>query len=108
MILAHLPLGRVLGNVLGHVLHRRSNTPWLMPAVMLGAVFPDIDMLWFYLIDDRAFHPHLYWVHIPNFWFALALVALPVIAWAWRAALLPRCGVFDGGAFVPCPRQYRG
>ncbi len=36
-------------------------------------------MLWFYLIDDRAFHHHRYWVHIPAFWAVIAAITLPLI-----------------------------
>jgi inner membrane protein len=79
MLTAHLPSGYVLGRLLP------QQTPHLMPVALVGAVLPDIDLLWFYLIDDRAFHHHRYWVHIPAFWAAVAVVALP-LAW-WRGFL---------------------
>ena len=36
-------------------------------AAIAGASFPDLDLIWFYLIDDRQFHHHHYWVHAPAF-----------------------------------------
>jgi inner membrane protein len=84
MLTAHLPSGYVLGRLLP------SRIPYLMPAALIGSVFPDLDMIWFHLIDDRAFHHHRYWVHIPAFWAAVAHVALPLAWWLdWlRTALV--------------------
>jgi len=85
MLTAHLPSGYVLGRLLPR------GIPYLMPAALIGSVFPDLDMIWFHLIDDRAFHHHRYWVHIPAFWAAVALVALPL---AWWLGWLRTAAVF--------------
>jgi inner membrane protein len=61
MLTAHLPSGYVLARLLPR------RIPYLMPAALVGAVFPDLDMIWFHLIDDRAFHHHRYWV-LPIAW----------------------------------------
>jgi len=71
MLTAHLPSGYVLAQ------GARGTIPWLLPAALMGAVLPDLDMIWFYLVDDRAFHHHRYWVHIPFFWMLVAAVLLP-------------------------------
>lgn len=87
MITAHLPSGYILG---------RS---WpkgrdVLAAAVLGGVLPDLDLIWFYLIDDRAFHHHRYWVHIPFFWAVVATVTLPLVyVWA-RQWLLAACAFF--------------
>lgn len=73
MITAHLPAGYVTGRAFAH------SGPVLWSA-MLGGILPDLDLIWFYLVDDRAFHHHHYWVHIPAFWAALAAILLPVAA----------------------------
>lgn len=82
MLTAHLPSGYVLWRSLPRV-------KWGMPAALAGAVFPDLDMLWFHFVDDRAFHHHYYWVHVPLFWLAVAAVVLPLV-WrtVWRGAAL--------------------
>jgi len=82
MITAHLPSGYVLGRLL-------PKRPYILTAAIVGGVLPDLDLIWFYLIDDRAFHHHRYWVHIPLFWALVAGVALPVMAWARRDLLAP-------------------
>ncbi|HMS94331.1 MAG TPA: metal-dependent hydrolase [Tabrizicola sp.] len=74
MLTAHLPSGYVLARLLP------KGIPYLMPAALIGSVFPDLDMIWFHLIDDRAFHHHRYSVHIPAFWLAVAAIGLPLAA----------------------------
>ncbi|MEM8593156.1 MAG: metal-dependent hydrolase, partial [Pseudomonadota bacterium] len=71
MILAHLPAGYILGRAL-------KPAPYVMPAALIGSMLPDFDLIFFYLIDDRAIHHHRYWVHIPGFWVILALIVLPI------------------------------
>ncbi len=78
MLTAHLPSGYVLAKSLPRTI------PALLPVALVGAVFPDLDMIWFHLVDNRAFHHHHYWVHIPAFWAAAAAVVLPLAAWAGR------------------------
>jgi hypothetical protein len=82
VLTAHLPAGYLLWRASPQVLGG-------LAAALAGAVFPDIDMLWFHLVDDRAFHHHYYWVHVPLFWLAVAAVGLPLL-WrtAWRGAAL--------------------
>lgn len=79
MITAHLPSGYVLGRALPSAL-------WMIPAALIGAILPDIDLLWFYLVDDRSIHHHRYWVHVPAFWAALAVVILPLTPRTYRPA----------------------
>jgi hypothetical protein len=57
-----------------------------MPAALLGAVFPDFDMLFFHFVDGGRIHHHRYWVHIPVFWLVVAAVTLPVLARFGHAA----------------------
>ena len=75
MLTAHLPSGYLLARGLPRTI------PALLPVALVGAVFPDLDMIWFHLVDDRAFHHHRYWVHIPAFWLAVAAITLPLAAW---------------------------
>ncbi|RUS60399.1 metal-dependent hydrolase [Pseudorhodobacter sp. E13] len=93
MILAHLPSGYLLGKGLARA---RPAAAWVLPATMLGAVLPDFDLFWFYLIDDRAFHHHRYWVHIPAFWAAVAAITLPLVAFLTPRALIAVLGFFAG------------
>lgn len=72
MITAHLPAGYLTGRAIA------PSGPVIWAAV-LGGVGPDIDLLWFYLIDNRTLHHHHYWVHIPAFWAGIAVIGLPLL-----------------------------
>jgi inner membrane protein len=95
MITAHLPAGYVVGRTA----QRYGVHPWLMMAALIGAVLPDLDLIWFYLIDNRAFHHHHYWVHIPGFWLPVALVSLLSLR-KWSPQWLPPARVFFASVFV--------
>ena len=92
MITAHLPSGYITGRALA------PSGPMLWAAI-LGGILPDLDLIWFYLIDGLAFHHHHYWVHIPGFWAFVALVTLPALA-ILRRAWLPAALAFFAGLTV--------
>ncbi|HCU25257.1 MAG TPA: hypothetical protein DF383_09580, partial [Deltaproteobacteria bacterium] len=47
-------------------------TPKFFLAVgLLGSVFPDLDLIYFYTLDHRQHLHHSYWVHIPVYWLAV-------------------------------------
>lgn len=91
MLTAHLPSGYLLARA------APLDIPRLMPVALVGAVFPDLDMIWFHLVDDGAIHHHRYWVHIPAFWLAVATVVLPL---AWWAGCLRTAAVFFAAIFL--------
>ncbi|RCU50473.1 metal-dependent hydrolase [Corallincola holothuriorum] len=37
-------------------------------AALIGAIAPDLDLVWFYLVDNGSVHHHAYWTHYPLFW----------------------------------------
>jgi hypothetical protein len=72
MLTAHLPAGYCLS----HAFPRRSRA--VVAACLIGSILPDFDMLFFHFVDNKAFHHHKYWVHIPLFWALIAVVTLPL------------------------------
>jgi inner membrane protein len=84
MLTAHLPSGYLLARSLP------ADIPALLPVGLIGAVLPDLDMIWFHFVDNGAIHHHRYWVHVPAFWLAIAAVALPLAWWTGylRSALV--------------------
>ena len=40
---------------------------------LLGSIFPDLDMFYFYFIDHRQHGHHCYWTHTPFYWITLLL-----------------------------------
>ena len=85
MLIGHLPAGYLIGRALMRSHSVRRST--LLAAAMAGSVFPDIDLLYFYLFDHQRTHHHLYWTHIPAFW--LAACAGVLLAWAANRELRP-------------------
>ncbi len=76
MLIAHLPAGYLLSRC-HPALVRHAHS------LMLGAVLPDVDLLWFYAIDSSAPH-HVLLPHRPILWTALLCCGLK---WHWLAAL---------------------
>jgi Na+/citrate or Na+/malate symporter len=72
MITAHLPAGYCVFQ--GCEAFSGRLIPYAMAAAIIGAILPDFDLLLFYLVDNRAFNHHRYWVHIPIFWAAIAVL----------------------------------
>ena len=93
MLTAHLPGGYVSARI--------ANVYAAAPfcAVLVGSVFPDLDLIWFYWIDDRAFHHHRYWVHIPGFWLIVAAVGVPMFKFI-APSFTPVLLAFFGGVAV--------
>ena len=81
MITAHLPSGYVLYRLVARTVDReRTDNAWVFWACLVGATWPDLDLIWFYLVDDKAFHHHRYWVHAPGFWLIAVLISVPLIS----------------------------
>ncbi len=81
MIIGHLPAGYILGRWIADRGFVVTPSSCLVVVVsMLGAIAPDIDMFYFYFVDQRQTHHHTYLSHIPLFWVSLFLVG---VAWRW-------------------------
>lgn len=70
MFIAHIPVGYLSGS---WITQKGTHLYGLMCAMILGSIAPDIDMLYFYLVDGRSTHHHLYWTHYPILWCSLCL-----------------------------------
>lgn len=99
MLTAHIPSGYLIANTLPL---RTLPTAGSISIAVIGSLFPDIDMVVFFLIDHGSFHHRYYWTHIPAFWLAAFAISLVVFAalekWRWvtvsrNALALFFCGV---------------
>ena len=83
MFIAHAPSGYLLAKA---IIKQCKNSAVSAKAVLwvgvIGAIFPDIDMLYFYLIDHRQHHHHKYFTHWPVSWLVLLVLALLLSRWA--------------------------
>ncbi len=91
MFIAHLPTGYLTAAAAQRCGLRARG---LAAACLVGSLLPDVDLLWFYLVDAGRVHHHLYWTHWPVVWMALLLLALAACAlsrgkdWAVAAGFL--------------------
>lgn len=100
MLIAHLPAGWLLARRIAPRLARDTGEGRrLMALGLLASVLPDIDLLYFYLVDGRRTLHHDYWTHIPAFWAALSALAVAILLLArmsvpWRDFVVLLAGVF--------------
>lgn len=69
MFIAHLPAGYVLTRTI----QNKAKKSQYMALGLLGSVFPDLDLVYFYLVDQRQTMHHYYWIHIPFYWFLISM-----------------------------------
>ena len=69
MFIAHLPAGYILTKGTQNKT-KLNKFLWLG---LLGSLFPDLDLFYFYLIDGRQTLHHSYWIHIPFYWLIIGL-----------------------------------
>lgn len=75
-------IGHIPGAYLAFKAFASKPTPkYVLVAGMVGAVTPDFDLAWFYLIDNRAHHHHDYITHRPFLW-----ITLFAMFWLWFRA----------------------
>jgi hypothetical protein len=70
MLIAHLPAGYLIAKAKEFCSTSLTRTE--LKFGLLGAVIPDIDMLWFWTID----HHHGYFTHWPIFWLLIWIVGI--------------------------------
>lgn len=94
MLTAHLPSGYLLARTAER---GRRPVPGLLTAALVGAVLPDLDLVWFHFVDHASVHHHRYWPHIPLVWLGIALVTLSVL---WRGPFRATALVFFAAIFL--------
>lgn len=75
MFIAHVPSGYLLGVLLQRLQRRSALSRPVLPACMLGATVPDLDLFYCYLVDGRQTHHHQYFSHWPSLWLGLTILA---------------------------------
>lgn len=75
MFIGHLPAGYVLTKMV----QKNSKTTKYLLVGLVASVLPDIDILYFYLIDNRQNLHHSYWIHIPFYWLIIGAVTFSAI-----------------------------
>lgn len=101
MFIAHAPSGYLLAQaIIKKCPNIGVSTKAILWVGIIGAVFPDIDMLYFYLIDHRQHHHHTYLTHWPISWLVLLVLALLLSRWAASKNLAKLLGIFAVAGFL--------
>ena len=101
MIIGHLPAGYVFTKLLARKLVNKGiNLRLLVLVGVIGAIAPDLDMFYFYLVDHRQHHHHTYWPHYPIVWIGL-LLFFTLLFWFTSKKSTPLLGlVFSANGFL--------
>ena len=82
MFIAHLPAGYIASKLLyPRFRHHGVGLKNFMWAGIGGALVPDVDLLYFYLLDHRQHHHHSYITHFPMLWIALVAISSAWLSW---------------------------
>ena len=75
MFVGHLPAGYVLTKTV----QKNIKTTKDLLIGLIASVLPDIDVLYFYLIDNRRNLHHSYWIHTPFYWLIIATTTFSIL-----------------------------
>ena len=80
MFIAHIPVGYLTTKFRLRRCTDLSTKEYkvLLSLGLIASVFPDFDMIYFYLIDNRQHLHHSYWTHLPLYWVAITALGLLV------------------------------
>lgn len=96
MFIAHLPAGYLLSRCL----QRSLKTSKYLAVGLVASVLPDVDMLYFYLVDNRQTLHHEYWTHLPIFWLSVWIVLSIIAVLAKRREWLIVSTIFFANIFL--------
>ncbi len=71
----------------------------LLAIGLIGSVFPDVDLAYFYLFDQRQYHHHSYWTHVPVYWVVILCGGL-TLAHLLRSRLLAAASIVLVGSVL--------
>lgn len=77
MFIAHLPAGYLLTKAIQYKTDNHAKK--ILWVGLIASIFPDSDLLYFYLIDNRQTLHHHYITHLPLAWLALAILTSVVL-----------------------------
>lgn len=100
MFIAHLPSGYLLAKCLKKKVITFKSWKLIFFSAILGGVFPDFDLLYFYFIDNRQNNHHTYMTHIPLYWLIMFPLVSTLLVFLKNNIYLVSWLVFVLGVFV--------
>ncbi len=98
MFIAHLPAGYILAKHLKKKNNFRNKS--ILQVTLFGSIFPDLDLVYFYLIDNRQTLHHDYWIHTPFYWFVIYLMSISLAKLLKLKKYSPFITAFHLGIFL--------
>ncbi|WP_082070799.1 metal-dependent hydrolase [Gynuella sunshinyii] len=72
MFIAHMPAGYLVSRLIADKTATTAKESRIILAFgLFASILPDLDLFYFYLVDNRQTLHHSYWTHIPLYWLAL-------------------------------------
>ena len=94
MLIAHLPAGYILAKKLfKNFKSSLLSKQFFFIAILSGAIFPDLDLFYFYFIDAKSVHHHYYFFHWPIIYLALLLIGS--ILYFFKSTPIKRLGLIS-------------
>ncbi len=104
MFIGHIPAGYISTKTVFQILpNRYIKNIRLQYAIwwgIIGSIFPDFDMFYFYLIDKRQHLHHGYWTHIPFYWSCIFLLIFSILISYRKLSLTIYLFVFSINIFI--------
>lgn len=96
MFIGHIPAGYILTKII----QKKIKIQYCLFIGLIGSIFPDLDMLYFYLIDNRQHLHHSYWTHIPFYWLSIAVIILALLRILKKKTYLIAAIIFLSNIFL--------
>lgn len=96
MFIGHLPAGYLLTKKIQQKTQVNKYLAW----GLIASVLPDIDLLYFYLIDHRQTMHHEYWIHIPFYWLIIAIITFLILLLLKKRAYYILALIFFANIFL--------
>jgi len=100
MFIAHLPSGYLLAKTLKSKTNNWISWKLALLAGVVGSIFPDLDLLYFYILDARQNNHHTYITHIPIYWLSLYFLVSILFTITRKKRHLITWSIFMLGVFL--------
>lgn len=96
MFIGHLPAGYLLTKGI----HKITKSKKYLYLGLIASIFPDFDLIYFYLIDNQSTLHHSYWIHIPFYWLIISSLTFLLIWLTRKKALIIPAIIFFTNIFL--------
>lgn len=101
MFIAHVPSGYIFSVLtMSKVRTIPASAIAVICAGVLGALAPDFDMFYFYLVDNRQTHHHKYLTHWPILWLGLSVLCWVILSRRKQSSIAFLALIFSACGFL--------